>query len=99
MKITWDLGTYLLLIFLILLSIATIAFFFIKRNELFGLRVNTSLISEEVWHKVHVIAAISQIPLIIVYFLLMFSNSMLLKIAMWFVLFFVLVILWSLIPH
>lgn len=55
-------GTFFVSVMFIVLVACTIFFPFLKRNELFGIRTKKSRTSEEVWHKIHVIAAILTIP-------------------------------------
>lgn len=98
MRITWDLGTIIVLLFLVLLLVGTVAFFFIKINETFGLRVHSSVLSEEIWHKVHVIAGICNIPFIIGYALLLFNNNVILKLMLSMLLIMMVIIVWSIIP-
>lgn len=99
MKLTWDLGTILCLIFLVLLIICSVSFIFIKINDTFGLRVESSILSEEIWHKVHVIAAVANIPFIIGYGILMFVNNMIIKLMLSMVVIMAVIIVWSIIPQ
>lgn len=98
MKFIWDLGTIIVLLFLVVLMIATIAFLFIKKNELFGLRVHESIATEEVWHKVHIIVAVCDIPFIIGYGILLFVNNAILKLMLSMFLIVLVIIVWSIVP-
>ena len=68
-------GKIFLIVFLSVLVICTIAFPLIKRNKIFGIRVAKSFESEEIWHKIHMIAAVVNIPFIGLLVLLLFANN------------------------
>lgn len=99
MDIIWDLGTILCLIFMIMLIACSISFFFIKINDLIGLKVEASVLSEEIWHKVHVVAGIANIPFIVGYFILIFVKSVIIKLMLSMVLIMAVIIVWSIIPQ
>ena len=79
MKISFDLGTYILLLFCLIFLLTIILFPISKRNEIFGLRHTKCFESEEIWHKVHVHASIATIPILILTFFCIFLNNAILK--------------------
>lgn len=85
LAIKGDSGTYTVLTLLILFVIVTITFPFIKRNPWYGIRFWKTFESEEIWHKVHVIASFWMIPIDIALFLLLFLDSPVLKSILTFV--------------
>lgn len=74
-KIILDHGTILILVLLFVFLFSTIGFLFVKRNSIFGIRVRATFESEEIWHKVHVIAAIATIPFDIILVFLLFIKE------------------------
>lgn len=97
-KIVLDWGTVQILVFLFIFLFSTIGFFFVKRNRLFGIRVRATFESEEIWHKVHVIAAIVTIPFDIILVCLLFIKSSLTKSILAFVVSFIILFIYLLIP-
>ncbi|HHU56304.1 MAG TPA: SdpI family protein [Acholeplasmataceae bacterium] len=92
-----DPGTALLFLFLIIFIIVTITFPYIKRNELYGIRLSICFESEELWHKIHVNASFGTIPFIVITAICMFLKSAALKTFLSLVIIFLAVVVWTLI--
>lgn len=97
-RIQIDIGTFLVLQFLVIFLFSTIVFPFTKRNELLGIRVKQSFESEEIWHKIHVIASIATIPFDIILFILLFVESAIVKGILAFFITILIIYTYSIIP-
>lgn len=71
----FDLGSILVILFFVIYLFPIIFFPTCKRNEIFGLRHRKCFESEEIWHKIHVRAAIMTIPFAILNLLLIFMKN------------------------
>ncbi|MFA6662134.1 MAG: SdpI family protein [Bacilli bacterium] len=98
LKIVWNFGTAATLFFFTISLIVAIVFLFIKPNEWFGLRVKESLISPEIWHKVHVTSSICTIPFSLGFIAIMFIENSILKETIAFLVFLNLLIVYYAIP-
>ena len=74
-------------------------FFFVKRNHIFGIRVRRSFESEEIWHRIHVLAAYWTIPFDVLLLLLLFVDSSATKSLLSFVIFVILMTIYTIIPY
>lgn len=75
----WNFGTFIDLLFIVVFVIVAITFFFIKKNDIYGVRSFSEEPSEEVWHKTHVIVAIGTFPLIAFLIAILFIDDAILK--------------------
>ena len=79
-KFVIDLGTVLNIFLMILYLIIVISFQFVKIGS-WGLKRNICMKSEEIWHKVHVVASYATIPFVLISIVIIFVNNMWFKIA------------------
>ncbi len=75
----FDLGSALVILFFVVYLFPIIFFPTCKRNEVFGLRHKKCFESEEIWHKIHMRAAIMTIPFAILNLLLLFMKNAIAK--------------------
>lgn len=64
-------GTLMTVITLALFVFCTFTFAFVKRNRFFGIRTKMTLMSDDIWRKAHIAAAISAVPFDIILFLIL----------------------------
>ncbi|MBQ7276535.1 MAG: hypothetical protein IJS58_04715 [Bacilli bacterium] len=92
----WDLGTILNIVMLIMYLIIIISFPFVKIGPV-GLKREICLKSEEIWHKVHVAAAIGTIPFAVISIFLLFLKDIWVKIIISLLLVILLFVVWDVI--
>ena len=95
-KFVIDLGTVLNIFLMILYLIIVISFQFVKIGP-WGLKRNICMKSEEIWHKVHVVASYATIPFVLISILLIFINNMWFKIVLGSILLLVLPRVWDIV--
>ena len=95
-KFVIDLGTVLNIFLMILYLIIVISFQFVKIGS-WGLKRNICMKSEEIWHKVHVVASYATIPFVLISILLIFINNMWFKIVLGSILLLVLPRVWDIV--
>lgn len=93
----WDLGTILLLLYLVIYLIAIVLFPYTKRNGLFGIRTKKSFVSEEIWHKVHVRSSIATIPYAVINFVGLFLSNEVFKEVLAHIVLVAVIVTWSII--
>ena len=98
-KFQFDIGTFVVLLVLVAFLKATISFPFLKRNKFSGIRVSKSFESEDIWHKIHVIAAIFTIPFDIILVVILFLEDSFAKIFLSLLVMIVVVIIYFIIPE
>ena len=79
-KFVIDLGTLLNIFLIILYVIIVISFQYVKIGP-WGLKRKICMKSEEIWHKVHVVASYATMPFILISIVIIFVNNMWFKIA------------------
>lgn len=78
LAIIFDFGFIVNLVFILIYMIAIFAFPFVKIGPL-GLKQQAVMRSEEIWHKVHVIASLSTIPFLLLSIAVLFIENWLTK--------------------
>ncbi len=94
-----DYGFITILIWLVITLVATISFPFIHINEVFGLRHEVIMHSEELWHKTHMWASIFTIPFDIILVLCLFIKEPLTKRLLGVLIIFLVIVVWNLVVY
>ena len=95
-KLVIDLGTLLNIFLMILYLIIVISFQYVKIGP-FGLKRSICMKSEEIWHKVHVVASYATMPFVLISIVLIFISNMWFKIVIGLVLLFLLPRVWDIV--
>ena len=93
----FDFGSILVILFFIVYLFPIIFFPSCKRNEVFGLRHKKCFESEEIWHKIHVRAAIMTIPFAILNLLLIFMKNAIAKTVLSLIILTLVIVGWNII--
>ena len=92
----WDLGTILNILMFVMYLVIIISFPLVKIGPV-GLKREICLKSEEIWHKVHVAAAIGTIPFAVISIFLLFLKDIWVKIIISLLLVILLFVVWDVI--
>lgn len=97
-KFNLDMGTIIIMLLFISFFYATIRFPLSKRNKFFGIKVQKSFESEEIWHKIHVIASLCTIPFLLIFGILIFIEDSFIQLFYGFLATIILIIIYFIIP-